>query len=170
MGRPVLPISEPSHAEVLAFFDRVDRSAGRAACWPWTGVRNPQGYGVARIGGRQMNASRAAWFLEHGPILEGHYVLHHCDRPECVNPRHLFTGTQRENVADMDRKGRRARGYRISDPHRGEHHQAAKLTDEQVEAIRVLRAAGWTQRRIGSLMGISHTHVGLIEQGRLRAG
>lgn len=168
MGRPALPISDPSEAEIASFWRRVDRSPGGVACWPWIGGHNLQGYGVVRFGGRMMNASRASWYLANGQIPDGSYVLHRCDNPVCVNPRHLFAGTQRENVADMDGKGRRARGYRVSI--RGENHAAARLTDEAVAAIRSALAEGRTRRSIAREFGVSHTYVGMLARGELRVG
>jgi hypothetical protein len=79
------------------------------------------------VGGRQMPAHRYGWELRNGPIPEGLLALHHCDNPPCVRPDHLFPGSQAENVEDRDRKGRTARGERVS---------RARLTEEQVKEIR----------------------------------
>ncbi|WKB55159.1 HNH endonuclease [Eleftheria terrae] len=76
-----------------------------------------------------MRAHRVAYQLEVGPIPKGLVVCHCCDNRACVNPRHLFVATQRENVLDMVRKGRRRWPA-------GECHPRARLTSEQVLAIR----------------------------------
>jgi hypothetical protein len=73
-----------------------------SGCWPWTGKIATNGYGYLD----NMLAHRASWLIHHGPIPEGLQVLHHCDNPRCVNPDHLWLGTQADNVADMMAKGR----------------------------------------------------------------
>lgn len=147
------------------FWAKVDRSG---ECWEWTAAVDVGGYGMFATGSGMARAHRVSWVLENGPLTDGSILLHRCDNRRCVRPKHLYLGTMRENVADMDARGHRARGYRMS--RRGQAHQAAKITDEQVAAIRVLRAAGWQQRRVAALFGISHTHVGHIEQSKLRVG
>lgn len=152
---------------IRRFWSHVDRSGGSTACWPWTAGTNIGGYGVTKLHGHLINASRAAWIIENGAIEPGLYVLHHCDRRICVNPRHLYVGSQRRNVADMDQRGRRARGYRVS--RRGEDHQAARLTDETVAGIRAAVADGATRRAVAREFGVSHTYVGMLIRGEKRA-
>lgn len=168
MGRPTVTglQGDVDDLTIQRFWARVDRSGGGTACWPWTGGRNLGGYGVTKLQGHMVNASRAAWIITNGPIEPGLYVLHHCDHAICVNPRHLYAGSQRSNVTDMDRRGRRARGYRVS--RRGEDHQAARLTDETVASIRADMAAGGKQRHVAARYGVSHTYVGMLVRGEKR--
>lgn len=74
-------------------------------CWDWTGATKG-GYGVVRWDGPRRIATHISWSLVNGPIPDGFNVLHHCDRPSCVNPRHLWLGTQKDNAQDAKAKGR----------------------------------------------------------------
>jgi hypothetical protein len=75
-------------------------------CWEWRGRRMPKGYGKLNRGTKTVYAHRLAFELRNGPIPDGLYVLHKCDNPPCINPDHLFLGTQADNVRDRDTKGR----------------------------------------------------------------
>lgn len=87
-----------------SFWDFVDKTQGRTACWSWTGPRNRSGYGAWS---REL-AHRAAYRLTHGAVPDGLYVCHRCDNPPCVNPAHLYAGTPKDNVHDMFARGRSA--------------------------------------------------------------
>ena len=100
-------------------------------CWLWLGGKDRDGYGLLEVDGKGFRAHRLAYEHWHESIGEGLYVLHKCDNPSCVNPNHLWTGTQADNMADMYAKGRQAL-------RRGENHGRSKLTVEQVCEIRVL--------------------------------
>lgn len=117
------------------FWEKVEKSDG---CWEWKGVVNEKGYGVinrGRGGEGNILAHRLSWELHHGAIPEGEgyhgiCVLHKCDNPSCVNPDHLFIGTNQDNIDDMVKKQRHRRG---------ETKPLAKLTDEIVKEMRRLR-------------------------------
>lgn len=78
-----------------------------SGCWLWSGGVSQDGYGKVKRYGKTLRAHRV--FYEHfkGPLPEGMWVLHTCDNPLCVNPNHLWAGTQLENEQDKDAKGRR---------------------------------------------------------------
>lgn len=78
----------------------------KTPCVEWQGGRDKDGYGQTVVGGRKQRAHRVAWERIHGPIPAGMKVLHKCDNPPCVNPGHLFLGTQADNVRDCWDKGR----------------------------------------------------------------
>lgn len=89
------------------FWDKVDKSGGVDSCWVWTGALNANGYGSAYIDGKRVIASRHALSLKLGrAIRPGFFACHTCDNPPCVNPAHLWEGTQSENMRDCSAKNR----------------------------------------------------------------
>ena len=75
-------------------------------CWLWISCCNGDGYALISANGKSMRAHRLSWEMHRGPIPRGLFVLHKCDTPECVNPDHLFLGTNQDNMDDAKRKGR----------------------------------------------------------------
>jgi len=86
-------------------------------CVEWTGARFATGYGVFRFRGKNARAHRVAWTLANGEIPQGIDVLHKCDNPCCVNPDHLFLGTDKDNHQDKARKGRHWQQKKTHCPH-----------------------------------------------------
>lgn len=80
-------------------------SKKRNGCWEWTRSKNPKGYGRASGFGKPWQAHRLSWFLFNGEI-KGFHVLHKCDNPPCVNPKHLWLGTDKDNAKDREFKKR----------------------------------------------------------------
>lgn len=112
----------------------LDLTAGEAGCWPWRGRRHRKGYGYF---GTRAKAHRVAYELAFGVALApSQFVLHRCDNPPCCNPAHLAVGTNADNVADRQAKGRQHKGARIGHIPRGEEIGRAKLTADDVRAIR----------------------------------
>lgn len=109
------------------------------------------GYGGV---GKNGYAHRAVWEAERGPIPPGMVVMHVCDNPPCVNVEHLRLGTQAENVADMDAKGRR-RTVSFS----GEGNGMTKLSDADVHAIRARRCAGATLDALADEYGVHRSRI-----------
>lgn len=100
-----------------------------SGCWLWDGCWNEHGYGTINVERKPTLAHRVSYTLHIGPIPEEMNVLHRCDLPCCVNPDHLFIGTQGDNVHDMERKNRSYHPF-------GENHGRAKLTETEVLSIR----------------------------------
>lgn len=120
-------------------------------CWPWIGFTNKKGYGQFHDGkGKKRFTERAhryAWKVSKGRIPKGKNVLHECDNPPCCNPRHLWTGTQLDNMRDMAAKGRRVNQI-------GSKHGRAKLNERAVASLRRRQAAGkisysWIMKKYG---------------------
>lgn len=117
---------------VLPRFEaKVEKTDG---CWRWLGAKHGKGYGHFKMptgkgDGRIEKAHRTAYNLYVGEIPDGLMVLHRCDNPSCVNPDHLFLGTNDDNMKDMVAKGR-------GNGPRGEEQHFARLTEQAVESIR----------------------------------
>lgn len=109
------------------FWSKVDPSGD---CWEWTAHRKPGGYGQFTVTKGQFHTAHAvSYALTHGPIPPGMVICHRCDNPPCVNPDHLFMGTQVDNALDMFAKGRGNRAV-------GTANASARLTEDNVRTIR----------------------------------
>jgi hypothetical protein len=106
---------------------------------------------------KHIGAHRVAFEAAYRPLVTGEWVLHRCDNPACVRPDHLFIGDQPLNMADMSLKGRAARG---------EKNFRAKLSDDQVRAI---REDGRSNVQIGADYGVSAPTVSKIKHRKLWA-
>lgn len=136
-------------------------------CWLWkgglTGGKLPyQRYGYFRPTWKEGDRSndyahRVAFILTCGPIPEGQNVLHRCDVPLCVNPAHLFTGSQKENVEDQVRKNRHTYGSR---------NGCAILTESDVVNILALRQQGMIHQDIASRYGVNRATITMALLGR----
>lgn len=117
-------------------------------CFLWLGaVTGATGYGAVRHGGTTRLAHRLVYELANGDVPSDVVVRHRCDVRSCVNPGHLVAGSQRENMADMESRGRRVSP-------RGERHARAKLTDARALALRSRFDAGEPYRALAQEFGL----------------
>ena len=156
------------------FWSRVNKCSSSSGCWLWSRQRDQLGHGKIKQGQTSLMAHRVAWELTNGKIPDGMQVLHHCDNPSCVNPCHLFLGTNADNVADKVAKNRQAQGKKHSACMRetlqqyceriprGEQRGTAKLTAPQVLALRKEQQEGKTQRFLAQKYGLSQPTVWAI--------
>lgn len=128
-------------------------------CMEWIAGKDRGGYGIIKFANKNTRAHRAAYELWIGQIPEGMCVLHKCDNPSCINPEHLFLGTQQDNMIDMSNKGRSVPAIC-----NGENNGRAKLTEGQVIQIRAI--TGLTHREISDMFGIKRGSVTNIRLGK----
>lgn len=130
-------------------------------CWEWVGGHTSDGYGSFSIG-QGVLAHRVSYEIRFGSIPNDMKVLHYCDNRACVNPDHLFLGTQLQNIEDMDMKGRRG-----TTP--GEKNGMAKLTKEDVLEIRrryKRYVKGSSTTSLAKEYGVTHTVISLIVRNK----
>ena len=167
-------------AQEARFWAKVDKNGPiqphmQTPCWIWTAYKNKDGYGRFGVGDKILSAHRVVWTFTHCPIPNdnsphGICVLHRCDLTSCVNPDHLFIGTQTDNIRDRESKGRG--NHTCGEKHhmrihpekaQGEANGRAKLTIEQIIDIRTIYAAGGTtQRHLATLFGMSEPTINQI--------
>ena len=108
-------------------------------CWNWTGKVNNSGYGYAVFNGRKTGIHRLAYRFAFGEFDESLFVLHKCDNPRCINPAHLFLGTQADNMRDCAAKGRNKTHFRWT---KENNPNAGKPMSEEMRA----KVSRWKQR------------------------
>lgn len=136
--------------EIEGFEKGFQRGRG---CWEWNGTQR-KGYGIVVIGGMRMSAHRVAWSIYTGRPCLGLLVCHKCDNHSCVNPEHLFAGTQKENMQDCVRKGRHLRG-----------EQKSTRTRATIDKMHRMAARGLSHCKISARLGIPRRTVSSIISG-----
>lgn len=133
-------------------------------CWLWLGAQNGRGYGRLEFEGTYQQAHRVSYQIHCEPIPDGYNVLHTCDNAICVNPKHLFLGTQQDNVDDMVAKGRDS--FAHERPLIGANHPSAILNDDKVREIKRLLEEGHRHRDIASWFDVSRQTITNISTGK----
>ena len=157
----VMVAGRPRTALEVRFWRKV-RVGSVDECWPWLGWTNEKGYGVTgvyqgkNLPHRRVYAHRVALELSAGRgLLEAECACHSCDNPSCCNPAHLFVGDRAENNADMRGKCRHEHG---------ERHHAARLSEDDVRAIRAAR--GRTQSELAEQYGVGQSVISRVLAGK----
>jgi len=129
-----------------------------SGCWIWMGTTTTRGYGQIESDTKKYYAHRASYQAFVGEIPEGMNVCHRCDNRFCVNPSHLFLGTQKDNLQDMKRKGRSTIG---------EKNARSKLTEKQVQQIKNGLRSGLKEKYLANLYGVCRQSINNIKNGRV---
>lgn len=137
------------------FWDKVKKTD---ACWEWQACCVKNGYGQFRAdGGSRVYAHRMSWSLSVGQIPCDMDVLHECDNRKCVNPAHLFLGTNQDNIDDKVQKNRQSRGSRSN---------RTDLTEQDVLEILRLHRSGISAVRIAGMFPTSRQAIGEMVKGK----
>jgi len=156
------------------FLEKINKRTPNG-CWEWIGGCNEYGYGRFWNGDRMVMAHRFSCKLFKDLIPEGKIVCHTCDNPRCVNPDHLWLGTQKENIRDAIRKGRldpkelnQPRGdnhWSRKHPERmnqscGDNHYCSKLTEKIVMEAREEYSSGTSIVVLANKYGVTDVAMG----------
>jgi len=152
-------LSRSGLAQIISGRSQPSKSMG-GPCLPWEGATSG-GYGNIKIDGKMLRAHRAAWEKMHGPIPDGLHVLHRCDNRRCINPGHLFLGSNRDNVIDKTLKG-----HGVTPHYLGEKHPNAKLSDSEAREIRERALAGESTGALAEEFSVSQAAVSLIKHSK----
>ena len=135
------------------FWEKVDIRR-EDECWEWqASIDKVTGYGRFNLYGNNEHAQRVSWVIVYGHLDKEFHVLHKCDNRKCVNPKHLFLGTNLDNIQDKISKSRQSKGI---------ERPAHKLNDKKIQRIRSLHKSGmYSQSALSKIFGVSDSQISL---------
>jgi hypothetical protein len=139
----------------LLFLNKISPEPN-SGCWLWTAAVDQFGYGLFGVGGSGKNTRAHRWAYEYykGKIPPKMKACHTCDVPSCVNPDHLFIGTDADNIRDRNKKNRTAKGVKIGN---------SVIKPEQVSLI---RSSALSERSLAKELKVSRGTINAIRSGR----
>ena len=112
--------------DIKRFWNKVEKTG---TCWNWkAGLRGKTGYGCFKIKGKVIDVHRVSWIIHYGIISVGKLICHHCNNKKCVNPKHLYQGTFKDNYWDMRHNGNAyiPRSPYVTEEQKRLHHEEVK--------------------------------------------
>jgi len=149
----------PRPVTIASRFYKYVEPGATDVCWNWKGAKSEAGYGRLNVKGSPLYAHRIAWELKHGEFQQSLQVLHSCDNPACVNPAHLFLGTQSVNMQDCKLKERNLFAVSLADAELIRQTYAARSPTESKMAL---------QEALGLRYGVSSRTIRYIVTGERR--
>lgn len=137
---------------------RYSEPVTESGCLLWIGATDGRGYGTITINNKQLSTHRVAYEEAHGEIPPGKQVNHHCDVRCCINPDHLYAGSQSENMLDKFRRKRHSL--------KGSNHPYSKLTENDVKIIKKRLKLGHLHKDIATSFGVTRRCITWINSGK----
>lgn len=154
----VLTPRPPAEVSLENRFLKYHQPTNKDKCWEWFGSKQPNGYGQlsfcknSRV--KVHYAHRLSYEHYRGPVPEGYHVCHHCDNPSCVNPHHLFLGTDADNHTDKVSKDRQVKG---------EQHGGSKYSEDFIQMLKYSTRSGYS---LGKEYNIDPSYIYGIRKGK----
>jgi hypothetical protein len=152
------------HATAVRFWRKVDCSGD--GCWEWQTCVNSNGYGAFGVLGAQVYAHRIALQLSGVDVPVHMCTLHSCDNRRCCRPSHLRVGTDAENIADRDSRGRHGSITMPGYHERGEQAHGSKLTESEARRVKFGDLSKCSTRLAGLELGVHGSQISRVRTGR----